>query len=157
MAAEPNIIEVTVPTYIHNEDEVARIENQVRRFNLNNPIEVLRGIMDIYRELTHNANEIIAHNPRIQAGIIRNSMALRPVYDRLLAILRNARPDLADRVHPLPPLPAVEVNSSTKNALAGFQPRTGTGLNPWITHVKKVQKEKGISYKEAMKIAKQTY
>ena len=37
------------------------------------------------------------------------------------------------------------------------RPRTGRGLNPWIAHVKKVQKQKGISYKEAMKIAKQTY
>jgi hypothetical protein len=33
---------------------------------------------------------------------------------------------------------------------------TGTG-NPWIKHVKQVQKEKGISYKEALKLAKLTY
>ena len=32
----------------------------------------------------------------------------------------------------------------------------GTG-NPWIQHVKQVQKEKGISYKEALKLAKLTY
>jgi hypothetical protein len=29
--------------------------------------------------------------------------------------------------------------------------------NPWIQHVKKVQKEKGISYKEALKLAKHSY
>jgi hypothetical protein len=29
--------------------------------------------------------------------------------------------------------------------------------NPWIAHVKKVQAEKGISYREAMKIAKHSY
>jgi len=33
---------------------------------------------------------------------------------------------------------------------------TGSG-NPWIQHVKKVQKEKGISYKEALNAAKLTY
>jgi hypothetical protein len=29
--------------------------------------------------------------------------------------------------------------------------------NPWIQHVKQVQKEKGLSYKEALKQAKLTY
>ena len=29
--------------------------------------------------------------------------------------------------------------------------------SPWITHVKAVQKEKGISYKEALKVAAQSY
>lgn len=29
--------------------------------------------------------------------------------------------------------------------------------SPWIAHIKAVQKEKGISYKEAMKVAKETY
>lgn len=33
----------------------------------------------------------------------------------------------------------------------------GKKASPWITHCKKVAKEKGISYKEAMKIAKQSY
>jgi len=33
---------------------------------------------------------------------------------------------------------------------------TQTG-NPWIQHVKKAQKEKGLSYKEALKAAKLTY
>ena len=32
----------------------------------------------------------------------------------------------------------------------------GTG-NPWIQHVKQVQKEKGLSYKEALKAAKLSY
>lgn len=38
-------------------------------------------------------------------------------------------------------------------------PQEGSGLksNPWISHVKQVQKKHGISYKEAMKIAKKTY
>ncbi len=30
-------------------------------------------------------------------------------------------------------------------------------MSDWINHVKKVSKEKGISYKEAMKVAKSTY
>ena len=30
-------------------------------------------------------------------------------------------------------------------------------VKSWIKHVKEVQKEKGISYKEALKIASQTY
>jgi hypothetical protein len=29
--------------------------------------------------------------------------------------------------------------------------------SPWIMHVKAVAKEKGISYKEAMKIARESY
>jgi hypothetical protein len=33
----------------------------------------------------------------------------------------------------------------------------GKKTSPWILHVKKVSKEKGISYKEAMKVAKSTY
>ena len=33
----------------------------------------------------------------------------------------------------------------------------GKKSSPWITYVKKVSKEKGISYKEAMKVAKLTY
>jgi len=33
----------------------------------------------------------------------------------------------------------------------------GKKTSPWIAHCKKVAKEKGISYKEAMKVAKQTY
>ena len=36
-------------------------------------------------------------------------------------------------------------------------PRPRSGGNPWIQHVKKVQKEKGISYKEALKLAKHSY
>ena len=39
--------------------------------------------------------------------------------------------------------------------MSGTQkPRTG---NPWIQHVKQVQKEKGLSYKEALKAAKLSY
>ncbi len=30
-------------------------------------------------------------------------------------------------------------------------------MSEWIDHVKKVAKQKGISYKEAMKVAKSTY
>ena len=33
----------------------------------------------------------------------------------------------------------------------------GKKTSPWILHVKKVSKDKGISYKEAMKVAKSTY
>jgi len=29
--------------------------------------------------------------------------------------------------------------------------------SPWITHVKKVAKQKNISYKEALKVAKESY
>lgn len=30
-------------------------------------------------------------------------------------------------------------------------------MSPWIEHIKKVAAQKGISYKEAMKIASKTY
>ena len=30
-------------------------------------------------------------------------------------------------------------------------------MNPWVTHVKKVAEEKGISYRQALKVAKETY
>jgi hypothetical protein len=29
--------------------------------------------------------------------------------------------------------------------------------NPWVAHVKAYQKENGVSYKEAMKLSKETY
>lgn len=35
--------------------------------------------------------------------------------------------------------------------------RKRKGANPWISHVKKVAKEKGIKYGEALKIASKTY
>ena len=44
---------------------------------------------------------------------------------------------------------------------AGLGVSEGAGpkkkVSSWIEHVKKVSKDKGISYKEAMKVAKQTY
>jgi hypothetical protein len=92
-------------------------------------------------------------------------------YLRSIRTLANVRNDLADTLLEIQPRAAIphfpeinpddldltdrEYGQEIQNALRGEGIKKGK--NPWIAHIKKVQKEKGISYKEAMKIAKHSY
>ena len=54
--------------------------------------------------------------------------------------------------------PLTEHSSDVLDRIENQDEVLGTGLNnKWMQHVKSVQKENGVSYKEAMKLAKKTY
>lgn len=54
---------------------------------------------------------------------------------------------------------AVKKAKSMKKPKAKAAPKKkkAAGANPWIAHVKKVAAAKGISYKDALKVASKTY
>ena len=64
-------------------------------------------------------------------------------------------PELAPAPAPAPtPVPSPEVAPKTKRVV---KPKGERKANAWVSHVKQVASEKGLTYKQAMAIAKESY
>lgn len=139
----------------------ASFQNATATVNVADPRRIAAALTEINNLARRNIDGMESSVPN-QANFIRSNRTLQRMRDNLVQILRGTNPNAMIPAFPQYDIEDLdttdrEYGKQIQNALGYQRFQTGSGINPWIAHVKKVQKQKGISYKEAMKIAKQSY